>query len=86
MIVKSELEYYLNCGWRRGRLIDEHTYAHKISEANRGKKRTDEAKEKYRLSKLGCRYINNGLQNKMVKKDDIDTYLNSGWTLGMIKI
>ncbi len=49
------------------------------------KKRTDEAKERYRLSKLGCRYINNGFQNKMVKEDVLESYLKDGWILGMIK-
>lgn len=85
MIVKSELEDYLKSGWIQGRLIDEHIYAHKISEANKGKKRTQEAKEKYRQSKLGCRYINNGFQNKMVKEDVLKSYLKDGWILGMIK-
>lgn len=31
------------------------------------------------------KYINNGLENKMVKLIEVDTYLSNGWKLGMIE-
>lgn len=30
-------------------------------------------------------YINNGNENKMIYKEDLQTYLNNGWKIGMIK-
>jgi len=85
MVPAEEVGQWEHRGWVRGRNIDEHSYAGKISEALRGKKRTEEQRENYRKAKKGYRYINNGERNKMVKPEDCEEYLKLGWTWGMKK-
>ena len=30
------------------------------------------------------KYMNNGIKNKMVKLNEVDTYLKNGWKFGML--
>lgn len=85
MVPVEELEQWESQGWVRGRNINEHLYADKISKALRGKRRTEEQREHYRKAKVGYRYITNGKVNKMVKPEDAKEYLKIGWTWGMTK-
>lgn len=85
MIPVEDLEQWGHQGWVRGRNIDEHSYADKISRALKGKKRTEEQRENYRKANSGCRYITNGEINKRVKSEDCEKYLKLGWTWGMKK-
>lgn len=85
MIQAKELKQWELQGWVRGRNIDEHLYADKISKALQGKQRTEEQKEKYRKAKTGYRYMNNGEKNKQVKPEDFNKYLDLGWVWGMKK-
>lgn len=62
----------------------------KLSEANRGrpccwagKKMPDSVKKKMSSSQRGFRYINNGVDLKRVKDDELEQYLLNGWVLGM---
>ncbi len=45
----------------------------------------EETKEKLRQSALGRIYINNGIQNKYIKKETLEEYLKLGWQLGKLK-
>lgn len=50
---------------------------------NNGKyERTDEIKEKQRLVRKNQRWINNGKERKMVHVDELDNYINDGWSIG----
>lgn len=38
-----------------------------------------------RNSQFGTKWINNGIQNKKIKKDELNTYIENGWVSGKIK-
>lgn len=58
----------------------------KISIANKGKKRTIECKTQMSEDRLGSKWINNGKENKLVRRYDLDTYIfeGSSWNYGML--
>ena len=43
-----------------------------------------ESLNKIRQSKQGTKWINNGIEQKYVKIEELDNYLNTGWKLGML--
>ena len=64
----------------------------KLSEAkkgkpanNRGKHHTEEAKRKMKEALKGRIFINNGLINKMIRKEELDYYISLGYTKGILK-
>ena len=52
---------------------------------NFGSKRTAEQRKNISKALSGRKYINNGIINKRVKIDDLDSYLTNGWVMGWIK-
>lgn len=50
------------------------------------KKRMSEIRKKQVPPTLGMKWINNGVENKVVKKDLLNNYLGKGWSLGRTKI
>lgn len=44
--------------------------------------RTDEIKQKQRDVRKSQKWINNGIERKMVDKNDLDLFFKSGWKLG----
>lgn len=56
-----------------------------LSEYRRNVVVSDSTKEKLRQNQLGRKAINNGSITKYVFQQDLDSYLDQGWTLGMIK-
>ncbi len=57
----------------------------KCSEARRGQKRSDEVKKQMSESRKGTIYINNGIIQKRVKKEEAETiYYPAGWKKGLI--
>ena len=57
----------------------------KISNSNRGKKRTPEVIKRNREIKYGARWMNNGEEQKYVLKQDIQVFLDIGWNFGMLE-
>lgn len=57
----------------------------KISKSNRGKKRTNEVRQLMSEDRVGSKWINNGIQNKLVRSYDIDKYIYDGseWHFGI---
>lgn len=62
----------------------------KLSEAGkgrqccwRGKKMPVSIREKMAESQKGFRYINNGIELKRIRQNEVDDYLANGWVLGM---
>lgn len=50
-----------------------------------GKNHTEEAKQKQREAKLNKKYVTNGIECILVHKDNIQSYLDNGYTLGRNK-
>ena len=69
----EDLQYYLSNGWVVGKLLSD---KHKQYLSNM----KGESSSTY-----GTRWINNGVNNKMVKMGDLCEYLQSGWKTGMIR-
>lgn len=60
----------------------------KMSEAAKGKPgtpHTEESKLKCREAKLGTKFMNNGIEAKLLQPEEFETYLKLGWKFGMIK-
>ena len=75
-IPENELNYYLENGWLRGRGI----CTFKICDNNHHMKL--EEKEKRKNRKHIYRYVNNIIERKLVKNDELSKYINDGWILG----
>ena len=58
----------------------------KISEANLGKKRTQEVREQMSKDRLDSRWINNGECNKLIRKKELSNYIYKGspWKFGIL--
>lgn len=57
----------------------------KISEAHKGEVWSKERRKTFSEQRKGCVYINNGNKNKLVKKEEVQTFLKQGWIRGKIK-
>jgi hypothetical protein len=57
----------------------------KNREAHLDKKHTEETKNKMREVRLGKMRVNDGKQNKYILPEELDQYINSGWSRGYIK-
>lgn len=58
---------------------------YKLSVAKKGVKLSDEHKQKIGLNGRGRIWINNGIISKMIKKQELPTYLSNGFSLGRLK-
>lgn len=47
-----------------------------------GKTHSDEQREKWKESRAGKVWITNGSQDRLVSKDDVDSFINNGWIKG----
>ena len=56
----------------------------KISGANKGKIITQETKQKLREDTSNRRWINNGIIEKYVCKEQLDSFLENDWSKGRI--
>ena len=58
----------------------------KISKANTGKLRSSKTKSQMCVDRAGSRWINNGKENKQIRRWDVNNYLFEGseWKLGML--
>jgi len=54
----------------------------KMSEASKGKKKSDEHKSNMSNAHKGKRHINKNGSRKMVKPEQLKSYLDDGWKLG----
>ena len=72
----DELDRYILEGWRKGKQYHEKNPIIRT--------RSKEASDKASKSMVGRKFINDGSINKLVKSDEIDTYLNSGWNYGRL--
>jgi hypothetical protein len=50
-----------------------------------GKKHSDETKKKIGQQISGRKYMNNGIETKAVKPEDIETYLQNGFSFGVLR-
>ena len=87
-IRESELDMYLNFGWKMGR---SERVREKISKNSFGKAGTFKGKEHSPLSKekigkknSGGVYVNNGEISKHIRQELLESYLSSGWKIGNI--
>lgn len=90
-IVKPEtLETFLNDGWEIG--VPERTPEHrrKLSESGKGKKVSEESKQKNREAHLGKPggnkgriFIHRGEELKRISPEELDKYLPEGWEQGL---
>jgi len=96
MIKENDVQYFLDRGWRRGcTKSNKETKVHmhnNIKDTRVPKSKIDEfLKDGYFLGRLAkpCKnrtWISNDENNrKAVKKEELDTYLHSGWKLGYFK-
>ena len=74
MIKKEDIDMYINNGWKRG--VSKNTknnmsISSKINNCKGNKH-----------PQYGTCWITNGKENKIVKKEDIDIYINNGWIKG----
>lgn len=75
-IPENELTYYLENGWLKGRGI----CTFKICDYNHHMKLKEKEKRKNR--KHIYRFINNNIERKLVKINELKEYINDGWKLG----
>lgn len=68
---------------RYGARLSEET-KRKISASLKGFKHTEETKQKLSKNVRGRVFMNNGIQNKRVKKEEISKYLEEGYVLGRL--
>lgn len=68
---------------RYGAKLSEET-KRKIADSVRGFTHTKEAKQKMSENVSGRLFMNNGIQNKRVKPDDVDRYLSNGYVKGRL--
>ena len=57
-----------------------------LRQKNLGKKLSDETKKKMSESRKGMIWINNGIKNTRIKKDELDNFLSLGWVKGKIRV
>ena len=57
----------------------------KISCSNRGKMVSIETRKKLSNLSIGCRWVNDGVHEKFIKKDLTESYLSDGWFVGRLK-
>ena len=89
-VSKEKAIIFVKNGWSYGRLYfkrSPHSIEHKekISRGNTGKIMSDELKEIHRKNSLGRVWINNGIEEKMIKNDLLLEFLNNGWEKGRKK-
>ena len=56
----------------------------KISEAHKGKKASKELKEKYSKERKGKIYVNNGINNRIIKPEQLSEFIKLGFVKGRI--
>ena len=84
-IRQDELETYLNNGFVKGKLfknLDERTAKFKQTHYS---KDNSEWKNKISNSIKGRIWVNNNIDQHQIKKEELDTYINNGYSLGRIK-
>lgn len=57
----------------------------RLSVAHKGIKHTESQKKKIGNNTKGRKYMNNGLEERRVKPDEIQSYLDNGWKYGRVK-
>lgn len=75
MINLDELSHYLELGWRRGRKKFSQESCENISKGHLGKIPHN----------IGTKWMNKDEINKCVNIEEINTYLQEGWQIGMLK-
>ena len=75
-IKKSELNYYISIGWKKGALPFTEEHRKNLSKGNKNNPNIFNFK--------GYRYINNGVEEKRISPLDLEQYLLYGWKLGRI--
>ena len=55
-----------------------------LSELFTGREVSNETREKLRQAQLGKKCINNGVENKFINKNELSSYLESGWEMGQL--
>ena len=76
----SEVDTYFSLGYIRGRPKN---ISIKMGEGQRGKIIRDEQREKFSFAKKGKIRVFKEDITKLISKDDLDNYLEQGWTRGM---
>lgn len=71
MVRYNEVDNYLNNGWKLGMLKKK---SNNMTRNNKGN----------RNPAYGTKLMNNGLINKRIKIDEVESYCNIGWKLGML--
>lgn len=83
----ANIGYNISLGGR-GVNFEHHTEEakQKISEANKGKTRTVAVRNKMSDDRKGSKWINNGIENKLIRSYQIDSYIYEGsvWKFGML--
>lgn len=82
-VTPEDYEYYINEGW-----VDGMAYrprSEKYKEYCRNKTHSEETCKKISKSHEGRTCINNSTNNKFVKPEDLQWYLDNGWVQGMIR-
>ena len=84
-VFESDLEGFLNAGWKLGQLPKDRTdRVNKFKETHYNKDNT-EWKKKLSESMKGRRWVTNGIIDIQVKPDKLDYYLSTGFRLGRSK-
>ena len=87
-ICPENLEEFLNKGWKLGRLEFSKEHKNQLSQSHKGYKLTPEQKKAWCSGKSTIEriWIHSKEKRKMVKKENLDYFLNMGWKLGIGKI
>lgn len=67
--------------WNKGIPCSEKT-KQKLRTLNLGKKLSPETKRKMSEARKGMIFVNNGVKNARIRKDELEHYLSQGWLLG----
>ena len=97
-VPESKVNQYISSGWLLGRLEKEPRIpwnkgltkqkdkrVEQYSINRTGIKHTEDSNKRNRENHLGRKHINNGFIGKTVFQTELNSYLNNGWVLGMLK-
>jgi hypothetical protein len=96
MIAPDDLLNYVNNGWQRGLpksptqgkvwIHNSESGEYSLCETNELSMKISNGwvKKKWAPVKKGAAWVNNGVDNLRISKDDIETYISDGWKKGMI--
>lgn len=82
----DELQEYLNNGWTLGKAPMDYSYRTEKFKQTHSSKDNTQWKNNISQSIKGRRWVNNGVEQRQIKPDELQNYLDNGYVLGRFKL